>query len=248
MKTNSIIRTLLFMIFLAAIAVASVRASAATSSSDASRDLEELGGNRDVRRRAEQVDARSRVSIVQNRSVNRDWRLEIGANYAPVASGDAYLFTQNIGGQVDLHITPKFSIGARYAKAFNTLTSEGRAQYDAARTAKNNGSSYPTIPAVDYPEESILGVVNWYMLYGKLNFFDLRVVQFDLYSLAGAGQVTLSGGPVSTWTAGGGIGFWLSQHITSRIELRYQTYDDHVEAGGRPLNLAIMNFGLGVLL
>jgi outer membrane beta-barrel protein len=85
-------------------------------------------------------------------------------------------------------------------------------------------------------------------MYGKINFFDVSVVQFDIYSLAGAGTMQLSSGSTPTYTAGGGIGFWLSQHVTSRLEVRYQNYQDTVYTGSRNLNLIVANLGLGVLL
>jgi outer membrane beta-barrel protein len=207
-----------------------------------------LGSSREVAQRVAQLDARSRVAIVQNRAVKREWRFEVGTSFGPVASGDSYLRTSNAGVQADLHVSPKFSLGVRYAKAFNELTPEGKQQFEDAQRAKRNGALDYRIPDLDYPEESILGVANWYMMYGKINVFDISIVQFDIYSLAGAGQMKLASGMTDTWTAGGGIGFWLSQHVTSRFEVRYQTYSDQVYTGPRKLDLIVAQFGLGVLL
>jgi len=53
------------------------------------------------------------VRIVQNRAVDRNLRLEIGANYGLVSGGDVYYRTQNLGANLDFHITPHWSIGAR---------------------------------------------------------------------------------------------------------------------------------------
>ena len=104
------------------------------------------------------------------------------------------------------------------------------------------------MPDIDYPEQSIIGVATWYMMYGKLNFFDVKTVQFDLYSLAGAGTEKLASGDTPTYTAGGGIAFWMSNHFTSRLEARWQGYQDKVYTGTRDLNLIVANFGIGVLL
>lgn len=238
-----IARNLIRKLFVASLAVA----AALPAFADVSKDLASLGSNEAIVRRANQLDSRTRVSVVQGRTVPRNWRLELGVNYGPVAAGDSYLRTQNLGGQVDLHITPKFSLGVRYAQSFNSLTDEGKQQFDNARAAKARGGDY-RIPDIDYPESTVMGVANWYMFYGKMNFFDLSVVQFDIYSLGGYGQVKLASGSTNTWTAGGGVGFWLSQHVTSRFELRYQTYQDQVYTGSRDLNLLVANFGLGVLL
>jgi len=222
--------------------------TAAPAFASVSNDLETLGTNAESVRRANKLESRSKIAIVQNRSVDRHWRLELGTNYGAVAAGDSYLSTQNLSFDADLHVSPKFSLGVRYAKAFNELTAEGKSQFDIARNMKNNGQLDYRIPDIDYPESSVIGVINWYMLYGKINFFDVSVVQFDIYSLAGAGTMQLSSGSTPTYTAGAGIGFWISNHVTSRIEARYQTYQDQVYTGSRNLNLFVANLGLGVLL
>jgi len=239
--------------FAALIALALVAASHAYG--DVSSELEALGSSGQVRERASRLESRTRVSIVQGRAVDRNWRLELGTSYGGAAFGDSYLNTQNLGANVDLHITPKVSIGVRYAKAFNQLTAEGKNRLEQARAANANTGD-DTIPQISYPDEQVMGVLDWYMTYGKINLFDWKTVQFDIYSLAGYGQIkidTRSGGQelsewTGTWTAGGGIGFWLSQHFTTRFELRYQNYSDRQYAGSRDLNVVVGTFGLGVLL
>lgn len=219
---------------------------------DVSGELDSLGSNEAIVRRANQINSRTRVGVVQGRSVPRNWRLEFGTNFGAVAAGDSYLSTQNLGAQVDLHVTPKFSLGVRYSKAYNSLTDEGRKVHETAREASARGGNAlasTSVPYIDYPEQTLMGVINWYMLYGKINLFDWTVVQFDIYSLGGYGKTTLAkSGDVNTWTAGGGVGFWLNKHITSRFELRYQNYQDQVQLGGRDVNLIVGNIGLGVLL
>jgi outer membrane beta-barrel protein len=222
---------------------------AATSAmATVSDDLENLGSNQDVNSRADSLDSRTRIGIVQNRTVSRNWRLEIGGVFEPVTGGDTYLQTYNAGINADLHINSHFSLGVHYAKAFNSLTAEGQSQYNQAAAAQAAGSTNYSIPDTDPPQSTLMGVVDWYMTYGKINFFDVSVVQFDIYSLAGYGQETLASGTTPAWTGGLGIAFWLSQHITSRFEVRYENYQDEVYTGSRNLNMIIGTFGLGVLL
>lgn len=230
------------------LALASVASFASQARATVSDDLSSLGSNAESVKRANRLESRSRIAIVQNRTVDRHWRLELGANYGAVAGGDSYVNTQNASINADLHISPKFSLGVHYAKAFNQLTPEGKNQFDRAQAMKNAGQLNYNYAAIDYPESSILGIVNWYMMYGKINFFDMSVIQFDIYSLVGGGQVQLASGSAPTYTAGGGIGFWISQHVTSRLEVRYQGYTDHVYTGDRNLNLIVANLGIGVLL
>ncbi len=243
-----LLRQTISILALLLVAAHAFAASTSISSGEASDELESLNGNQAVSDRAAHLDSRTRAAIVQGRAVDRNWRFELGVNYGPVAFGDPYMSTQNLGANIDLHITPRFSLGVHYAKAYNQLTSEGQQQFSNAQNAAN------ATPEVSYSQQSVMGVINWYMTYGKFNFFDVKVIQFDIYSLAGVGQeeVLTQVGPNSidqwttTWTAGVGIGFWLSKHVTSRVEIRYQTYDD--ENGSRALNLAVATVGFGVLL
>jgi len=215
--------------------------------------MESLGTNKESIERANKLESRARIAIVQNRAVDRHMRLELGVNYGPVAAGDSYLNTQNLGASVDFHIVPQFSLGVRFAQAYNSLTSEGKSQFDTYRANIAAGKMDTTAPEISYPEQTLMGIATWYMMYGKLNFFDVKTVQFDLYSLAGAGTQKLSTNDgneydAPTYTAGGGIAFWLSNHFTSRIEARWQGYQDKVSTGNRDLNLIVANFGIGVLL
>lgn len=254
MKTPTLfIRKSIQSLALGLVALAMMQTTVARA--EVSDELDGLGSSKQAAERAARLESRTRIGIVQGRAVDRHWRVEIGANYGPVAYGDPYVSTQNAGANLDLHINPKFSLGVHYAHAFNQLTDEGQSRFDQARRSAQTSGDY-SIPQVSYPEQSVMGVINWYMTYGKLNFFDWKTVQFDIYSLAGAGQVQVSTqlegktqtSWTSTWTAGGGVGFWLTQHVTSRFELRYQSYADKIYSGSRDLNLVMANFGIGVLL
>jgi outer membrane immunogenic protein len=215
---------------------------------DLSKDFDSLGGNEMLLKKAKALDPKNRVSIVQKRVVDRRLRLEIGANYGGVVGGDSYMQTQTLGGNLDFHITPRWSIGGRYYNHFNSLTNEGRQVFDNARTARTNFGTDYQLPSIDYPLQSALGVVSFYPIYGKTNLFDLSVVQFDIYMLAGYGQVKLNSGWTDTMTAGGGFGFWLTQYLASRLEGRWQTYEDSSYAGSRRLDIGVMTVSLGLLL
>lgn len=216
---------------------------ATQSYASASKDLDALGGNAAVIRKAKRFDSNNKVRIVQNRLVDRDMRLELGLSYGPVANGPSYLNSQDYGAQMEFHIVPQFSIGARYLKSANSFTPEGQKMVDAAKA--NPGAPYPDI---DLPQEQWLATATWYMLYGKLNMFDLGVSQFDIYSVAGGGQMKLESGVTPTITAGAGVGFWWSQHFTSRLEARWQTYEDHPYSGARRLNTIVASAAIGILL
>lgn len=209
--------------------------------------LDSLGGNPELVRRAKYLSPTNKTEIVQKREVDRNWRLEVGGNYGFVGGGDPYINTQAIGANLDLHITPRWSVGVRYADYTNSLTPEGKRVFDDAANSAALGQPY-TQPAVDYPKNSTLGTISFYPIYGKLNFFDLGVVQFDLYMIGGAGQMVLNSGSTSTWTGGGGVGIWLTNHLTSRFEVRYQSYQDQIYSGSRNENTVISTLSIGFML
>lgn len=210
------------------------------------KDLDSLGSNQGIAERAKAIDSRNRVRVVQNRTVDRTMRLEMAMSYDVGTGGDSYVQTNNIGGMADFHINPYWSVGARYYKSGNQLTSEGERQEENYRLHKDDGALQPDI---HYPDSTTLGVISFYPLYGKLNFFDQGVTQFDMYVLAGYGQIKLDNTTSPTWAAGGGVGIWWSQHLTSRLEARYQSYQDKLlDGSSRDQNIMAFSLAIGVLL
>lgn len=207
------------------------------------KDLDSLGSNKAIAERAKAIEGRNRVRVVQNRTVDRTLRLEVALSYDTAAGGDSYVNSNNTGIMADFHFTPRFSIGARYYDTRNELTNEGKRQFENFR----NGNG--TQPDIDYARSSTFGVITFYPLYGKLNFFDIGVTQFDLYVMGGYGQIKLASGPAPTWMAGGGVGIWWSQHITSRLEARYQSYEDKLMNGTtRDQSVTAFSAAIGFLL
>ena len=212
------------------------------------KDLDGLGGNDAIVERARLMSADQKVRVVQNRLVDRNMRLEIGANYGLVAGGDSYYNTQNIGANLDFHLNPHWSVGGRYSKSFNSLTAEGQQVFNDAAQRQAAGDLSYHVPDIDYPLQTLLGVVSWYPIYGKLNLFDASVVHFDVYTLAGYGTKWLQSGQAGTLTAGGGLGIWLSQYVAMRLEGRWENYQDQVYTGARTENTAVFTTTLGILL
>jgi len=222
--------------------------TSAMALADVSSNLNALGGNRDLMRRAKAIEPGTRVKVVQNRSVDRNWRVEFGVNYGVVAGGDPYVDTNNLGLNLDLHITPRFSIGGRYYSSNNSLSSEGKRVFDNAAAARAIGGTDPR-GDINFVSDTYMGVINWYPMYGKISLFERGLAQFDMYLLAGGGQVRLKDNQSApTYTAGGGMGFWWTQHFTTRLEVRYQTYEDQITSGPRQIDLTVFSASLGLML
>jgi outer membrane beta-barrel protein len=144
-------------------------------------------------------------------------------------------------------------VGARYASYSNSLTSEGKSVYNDASQRIQNGEQGVRVPGIAYAKDSWLGVINFYPIYGKLNLFDAGVSQFDVYVLAGAGQINLDTGSAPMYSAGGGVGFWWSKHFSTRVEARWQGYRERVNVGGgefasRDMNETVLGVSVGFIL
>lgn len=228
----------------------SVQAATQTASSKRNlmKELDSLGSNQAIVDRAQAIDGENKIRVVQKRKVDRDLRFEFAVGYDAVSGGDSYIQTNNLGYMLDFHINPRVSVGARYYDSYNELTSEGERVFADARRRQAAGDLNSLRPDVDNPLSSTLGTITVYPLYGKLNFFNLGVTQFDVYLMGGYGQMELSSGSTPTWTAGGGVGIWWAQHVSSRLEARYQDYQDKIYSGSRDQSMMAFSFSIGILL
>lgn len=207
------------------------------------KDFDSLGGNKDLLEQVGTGQARMSTQVVQDRIVKRRNRIEIAPEIGTVLGGDSYNKTTNYGINVHYHINPHWSLGAKYLYSANKLSKEGENLInDVSVTGRGQ------IPDIDYPKSEYLGVVNFYPIYGKMNLYDLGVVHFDVYALAGYGNIALRRGNTNTWVAGGGIGFWFSQHLTTRLELYYQTYQAQRYETKSGMDLTVASFQIGYML
>ena len=228
----------------------SVTAFAADDKKEPVADFDSLGGNTILLDRAKALEPEKNVSIVQSRVVDRRHRVEIAPEFAGTFGGDPYSRTKTVGLNLNYHFTPKFSVGVKYNYAFNSLTTEGEAMVDKAyadflANPENPDSPYPEI---DYMKDEFLGLLSWYPFYGKLKLTEHNILHFDMYALGGGGQARLLSGPSTTYTAGGGIGFWVTQHLTTRLEMRWQNYTAKYLSGEKNLDLTIGSVQMGWLL
>lgn len=223
-----------------------VRAQKSTSESktiNMDQQFNNLGGNEEIIEKARALQPNNSMKIVQKRQVDRNNRFEFGASYGFVNGGDSYVNTSNIGASLDFHINPRWSIGARYIDHSNKLTSEGKRIFDQAAA-----QATATAPAIDYVENTAMAVINWYPIYGKVSWFESSVSQFDLYLIAGGGQTKLASGNSPIFTGGVGVGLWVNNWLTSRIEARYQNYKDRPISEERSINSFVLQFGIGIML
>lgn len=223
-------------------------AAAASTSTDA--EFDSLGGNQVILDRARALEPDQKISIVQNRTVSRRNRVELAPEFSGTFGGDTYSRTRSLGMNVNYHFNPRWSVGVKYSYSFNDLTPEGEAMVDAAAADYQKNPSKPSAQyaVLDYPKTEMLGLVNWYPFYGKMNLMDMAVAHFDFYFVGGAGQVELLSGPTSTYTGGAGVGFWINNNFSTRMEMRYQNYTAKYFDKTKDMDLAVASVQMGWML
>lgn len=210
---------------------------------DIMEDFDNLGGNNVLMEKAKALEPDANISVVQDRVVSRFRRFEVAPEFASVLGGDSYLNTRGYGVNAHFHINPHWSLGVKYNSMTNELSPEGKNLInDSGLLGKN------IVPEMDYPKDQVLATVSFYPIYGKLNLFNKGIAHFDVYAMAGGGNINLRSGSKSTLTAGGGVGFWVSQHLTTRFEMRYQTYDTERSDGNAKIDLTVASLQMGYLL
>jgi outer membrane beta-barrel protein len=224
--------------------------TALANSKKLSEDINALGGNATLLQLSSDINPDKKVRVVQNRLVRRDNRFEIAARYAQRFGGDAYLQTQAFQANIEYHVNPRFSFGLIYSDYGNQLSPEGSRVFSEARASLQAGGGLSSFPDVDAPQNSVIGQIQFYPIYGKINFFDKSIIQFDVSLIAGVGTINLASGSTQLLSTGIGGGFWITQNISARAEVRYESYKDRdsIYNTTRSLNPVSGIIGLGILL
>lgn len=222
---------------------------AASNESNLKKEFQTLSDNKDVVERVKKMDSQQKVRIVQNRYVSRTNRIELAFDYGSIFGADTYVKTSNLGAQLQYHLNPNWSFGLEYHKFYNDLTAEGQRQYNVAYSCQQQGPGCTQrFAGVDFPLENQMATISFYPIYGKLNLFDSGIAQFDIYTLIGYGQKKLSSGTTNALAAGLGIGIWLNNYLTTRFEMRYESYKDLLDIEPRNQNAVTLAASVGVLL
>lgn len=214
------------------------------------KEVDSFGGNQALYEKAKALNPEVENEVIQDRFSNRSIRFELAPEMATVFGGDSYNKTNNAGINAHFHITPKWSIGVKYAKSSNTLTPEGQAMVSRAEDAARVNPQNPDylFPEVVYPKSQTLGMINWYPLVGKLSFGKFGVAHFDPYLTVGYGTMELSNGDSPTKSFGTGLGFWWSSHFTTRLEYRFEQYQAEYYQKTVDMNTSIASLQVGWML
>lgn len=205
-----------------AILLFSVSATGMAENGDILKDFDSLGGNDILLEKARALNPDQKIEIVQNRFVSRTKRHEFTGEFANVVDGDPYLKARAAGFNYNFHLNPRWSFGLKYHYGFNELTEAAERSIQLAEKTDNKEGG---VPDMDWAKQKFIASASYYPIYGKVNLFGQGIVHFDIYGTLGAGQVELRRINSTLYTGGIGLGMWLSQHLTARVEVRYEGYD-----------------------
>ena len=211
-------------------------------------DFDSLGGNDTLLQKVQALTPESRIKIVQQRIVDRFNRHEFSPEIGLISGGNSYFDTSFVALAYQYHINPHWSVGLKYNYYLNELTLEGDELINQAIENINEGNELTSIPEMNWPKQSYIAQLNWYPIYGKLNIYDKGVVHFDMYTILGVGQMDLRRGETMIYQIGFGTGFWISQHLTTRLEYKYKTYDVEYYAGTENTMVHDFSLSLGYML
>lgn len=213
-------------------------------------DFDGLGGNKILLEKAQALNPEVQTTVVQSRTVSRRMRFELAPEASSTFGGDTYVRTQSFGLNGYFHLTPRWALGARYKHFSNKLTNEGETMVSRAYDDYQARPRDPTagVPQLNYPKNEMMALAHWYPIYGKINWIERSVVQFDSYVLAGAGTIELNSGSSSTYTGGLGLGLWFSPRFSTRFEMAYQRYEASYFNGPTNLDLTVASVQMGWLL
>src|SRR5437868_11086225 len=114
----------------------------ATESTDS--EFDSLGGNKIFLEKAKALQPEQNVSIVQNRAVSLENRVEFAPEFSGTFGGDTYTRTKSLGLNAFFHFNPRWAIGAKYNTSFNTMTPEGEALVNQAYEQFKKNPANPT--------------------------------------------------------------------------------------------------------
>lgn len=219
-----------------------------TSTGKASEELnvDGLGNYADTLKNIKETSGVKEVRVIQDRLVSRKFRNEFSIGYNNFLSGNPYLLTQTLNLGYNFSFNRFVSVGVSYFTARNGLSQEGRnlINNDIPDRVPNSQRILPTVDSIKGGYEASVQLSPFY---GKVNMFDY-IAHFDIYALAGIGQMQMTSGNRQTLSYGAGLAFWWSNHWNTRVEFKNLQYRTESIAGSSNITSSVAGLSLGYML
>jgi outer membrane beta-barrel protein len=152
-------------------------------------------------------------------------------------TADSHLSTQEAALSYRFHIDSKWSLGARYTRFSNELSTAGKQLFAAKQI----------LPDTDYAKNSQELFVNFNTIYGKLRWTENTVVYFDQYIALGGGKIQLGSGKKNMYLADLGLSFWIGNHMSARVGFKNEFYKQTQLSGSRNIHNGVGYLEFGYL-
>lgn len=178
-----------------------------------------------------------RLYIVNTRYSSLVNRHELTLQGANNFTADSHLSTQQAALSYRYHLNSDWSFGLRYTRHTNKLTSAGQKLFEDKKI----------VPDTDFAKNSKELLVNYNTIYGKLRWSQETVVYFDQYVSLGGGKIDLASGDTNLYFADLGFSFWIGNHLSSRVGLKNEFYEQKQLTGSRNIHNGVGYIEFGYL-
>jgi len=168
-----------------------------------------------IRKKYWVVGDQTKLGVVQNRMYTKAERFELGF-YGGFLSGDPFWNTYDMGGLLGYHLSEHYSIKANYWKSFNS-SSSARDKF-LLRTGIDTNSN---LVESFYSLELAIAPI-----YGKLNFFDVSIIYYDIHFPIGLGMMDTQNGRYLAPYLGIGNRIFLSHSFALGLDYRWVIYKE----------------------
>jgi outer membrane beta-barrel protein len=152
-------------------------------------------------------------------------------------TADTHMDTKQLGASYRFHLNSRWSFGLKYSEYKNKLTDAGEKLF----------KTKTILPDSDFAIKSSEGFVNFNTVYGKLRLTQKTIVYFDQYISIGYGKVALESGEVQMYSTDLGFSFWFGKHLSTRVGLKNEFYEQKRLVGSRNVQNAMGYLEFGYL-
>lgn len=157
----------------------------------------------------------SEISVIQKRYLPKTYRVQLFGGMSMITN-DPFFTTTGWTGRVSFFLSEDWGIEGSYM-SLGTSDREATKDLRTIQNVKTDGLVYPK-------SYSGLDLV-WVPIYGKMTYFNKKIVPFDLYFSLGYGTTeTKANDKVGTWHIGTGQIFALSKAFALRWDFSWNSY------------------------
>ena len=180
------------------------------------------------------------IRVYQQKPFMRKLRLEVSPTFG-VPFNETQTRHISVGGEMSFHVTDFLFFGGSYEKFFHEEST-------VFHELEDSFGVFPERKLMDFYAGGHIGYVP---LYGKFILFDVAIVHYDAYLIAGAGvtrtfTVGQEGANRVTGNFGLGGRIFLTQWLTLNVEVRDYIYNEEFKAEDSIVNNVMFHTGLSV--